>query len=201
MPARQRFGRQFAKVKNGSYLLHRCGYSQRGRRNGDGLFDRIAESMPHQDMALLNAWRFVRRRRDQHIDKFAHAASGGPGEPNCKNAHLASDREGFQDTLGISGSADTDGHVSGDRQSLELSREHLFIAVIVGDGCNGGSIGMKGHGRQWTALAQIASQEFRGKMLRIRGAAAISEEERLVTAAKGRDERVGRDGHGRQTGF
>jgi len=60
---------------------------------------------------------------------------------------------------------------------------------------------MERQGRHWTALAQIASEEFRGEMLRVRGAAAISEEERLMAVAIGRDERVGRGGHGGQTGF
>ena len=74
----------------------------------------------------------------------------------------------------------------------------MFIAVIVGDGRHGGSVGMERQSRQRAAFAQIASDEFGGEMLRVRGAAAISEEEGLAAVAIGGDERAGRDGHGGQ---
>ncbi len=56
---RQCFGIPPAEGKSGVSLLQSCGCSHRGWRSGDGLFDRIAERMPHQDVAFLNARGFA----------------------------------------------------------------------------------------------------------------------------------------------
>ena len=69
---------------------------------GDCLFDRIAKRMPHQNVAFLNARRFVRWRGDQHIDESAHAPTGSAGKPDGIDTHLARDRDGFHDALRIS---------------------------------------------------------------------------------------------------
>jgi len=51
--------RIFKGERASSSLLYRCRCPHRGWRRRDRLFHGIAERMPHQDVALLNARRFV----------------------------------------------------------------------------------------------------------------------------------------------
>src|SRR5579862_3406435 len=103
--------------------------------------------MPHQDVALLNSRCFVRWNRDQDVDEPAHAPTSCSRESDGVEAQITSDTKGFQNALRISRSADSNGHVSGDGECLKLSREHVFVTVIVGDGRYCGGVGMKHQSR------------------------------------------------------
>ena len=67
-----------------------------------------------------------------------------------------------------------------------LTGEQCFEAVVIGDAGDGGDIGGEGNGRERSALPFIAADELGCDVSRIRGAAAVAEQQHFVSFAKSR---------------
>src|SRR5580765_6656243 len=66
-----------------------------------------------------------------------------------------------------------------------LAGKEFLEAVIVGDGRDGGNVGGQGDGRERGTLPFIPPDELGGEVGRIRGTAAVAEEQYFVTVSKG----------------
>jgi len=144
-----------------------------------------------QDVALLNARSIVGRHAQTNINKGFEFAAGTPGEGGGVHARFFGESDSVKDIGGIAAGGDSDGHVAGAAESFDLAGEDAAEAVIVGDGGDGGKICGQGERGKSGTIKGEAANEFRGDVLGVRGAAAITEEENLVAALEGMDERSG----------
>ena len=146
--------------------------------------------MPGQDVALLNAWRFRGRYLDQDIDQRPHLPTGSTSERDRKKAKLSCTDQGFHYVSRITGSANADCNISGRAQSSELTRECLFIAVVIADGGDGGTVGVQRESWEWRSFSKVTPQELGGKVLRIRCASPVAKKYRLMSGEIGGDQGV-----------
>ena len=107
------------------------------------------------------------------------------------HAHFLGDRDGVKDVGGIAAGGNGDGDVAGAAEGFDLARKDPAEAVIIGDGGDGGKI--CGERERWKggAIEGEAANEFRGDVLGVRSAAAITEQENLVAALEGIDQGSG----------
>ena len=92
---------------------------------------------------------------------------------------------------GISAGGNGNGNVAGAAKSFDLAGKDAAEAVVIGDGGDGGKICGQGKRGKSGAIKGEAADEFRGDVLGVRGAAAISEEENFVAALERTDQGSG----------
>jgi len=144
-----------------------------------------------QDVALLNARSIVRRHAQTNINIGFEFPAGAPGEGGSVHAQLSSESDSVKDVGGIAAGGYGNGNVAGAAKGFNLAGEDAAEAVIIGDGGDGGKICGQGERRKRGAIKGEAADEFRGDVLGVRGAAAITEEQNLVAALERMDQRSG----------
>ena len=82
-------------------------------------------------------------------------------------------------------------HVPLPAETCDLSREHLFEAVIIGDRRQRRGVGGQRDRRVSRPLLLVAADDFGGDMLGVGGAAAIADDQQLVASAKRADDDFG----------
>lgn len=147
--------------------------------------------MPEQDVALLNARSIVRRHAQTNINNGFEFAAGTPGEGSGVHAHFPGEGDSVKHVGGIAAGGNGNGNVAGAAKGFDLAGEDAAEAVIVGDGGDGGKICGQGERGKSGAIKGETANELRGDVLGVRGAAAITEEQNLVAALEGLDERSG----------
>ena len=147
--------------------------------------------MTEQDVALLNARSIVRRHAQTNINNGFEFASGTPGEGGGVHAHFPGEGDSMKHVGGIAAGGNGNGNVAGATEGFNLPGEDAAEAVIIGDGGDGGKIRGQGKRGKSGAIKGEAANEFRGDVLGVRGAAAITEEENLVAALEGMDQGSG----------
>jgi len=108
--------------------------------------------------------------------RFARAA----GQGDCPASYRSGLIRGLHDAGRLSTGTDADQHIAGDGKSGHLSRKNFVVAVIVAQGRQGGSISCQRNRWKSTSLFFVPADEFRGNVLRIGGAAAISAKQNLL---------------------
>jgi len=76
---------------------------------------------------------------------------------------------------GIAAGGNGDGNVAGAAKGFDLAGEDAAEAVVIGDSGDGGKICGQGERGKSGAIKGEAANEFRGDVLGVRGAAAITE--------------------------
>ena len=79
---------------------------------------------------------------------------------------------------------DPDCDIASPTECLDLAREDLVEAGVVADGGEDGCVGRQRHRRECRAVPLEATHELGGDVLRVRGAAAVSEQEDLAARAE-----------------
>ncbi len=128
-------------------------------------------------MRFLNPRGAISRNAQFHITRLQqgfHAAACFATERD--NLHPAFMRrvDGAIHVGGIAAGGNRQQHVTLAPQGFNLPRKHPFVAVIVGDGGEGGSIGGQCNCGQAPAFLLETVEHFRGKMLRIARRTAIA---------------------------
>ena len=147
--------------------------------------------MPGQQVRLLNARGIVRRGDQAGLRQVLEAAAIPAGEGGGRDAQRLGPLQGAQDVGTVAGGADADHQIARPAQGLDLTGEDLLEAIVVADGGEGGAVRGQGDGGEAGALALEASNQFRGQMLTIGGAAAVAEPEDPPTARQGLDHEGG----------
>src|SRR5262249_54382484 len=116
--------------------------------------------------------------------------AGSTGERDRKKAKLSGADQGFYYVSGITRSANADCNIAGRAQSSELTRECLFIAVVIADGGDGGIVRVQRKSWEWRSLSKVTPQEFGGEVLRISCASPVAKKYRLMSCEIGGDQRI-----------
>src|SRR3989454_7196649 len=155
--------------------------------------DQLAEHVPDQDVRLLDARRVRARRHAQaEIDQTLERPAVATGEADGLDAELPAHLDRAQYARGAAAGGDGERDVAPGAERAHLAREHLVVAVVVGDGGERRAVGGERDGGQRPPLALEPPDELRREVLRVGGAAAVAEEEELPPRA----ERLGDQGDG-----
>jgi len=147
-------------------------------------FDDLADQVTGQDVALLNARSLFRRNANSTIGEILDCAAGSSGQRHGVDGFCLSRLKGPQHVAGISAGGNAHGDVTGFAERFELSFKDEVEAVIVASSCQRRSVGVRRQRRQRTPLFEVAAGEFRGEMLCVGSAAAISKKKNLASSAQ-----------------
>ena len=125
----------------------------------------------------------VRVDAEQVIDALGQLAAAAAGEPDGDDAERAARVDGAQHVGGVAAGGDREGDVAAAAERLDLLGEHLVVAEVVGDAGQRRGVGRQRDRRQRRALELEAVDELGRQVLGVGGAAAVAEEEQLVTVA------------------
>lgn len=145
--------------------------------------------MAEQDVAFLNARSIVRRHAQTKINNGFESSARTSGEGGGVHAHFLGESDSVKHVGRIAAGGNGNGNVAGAAKRFDLAGKDATEAVIIGNGGDGGKICGQGERRKSGAIKGETADEFRGDVLGVRGAAAITEEEYLVAALEGMDER------------
>src|SRR5439155_15229400 len=147
--------------------------------------DQLAEHVPDQDVRLLDARRVRARRHAQaEIDQTRERPAVATGEADGLDAELPAHLDRAQYARGAAAGGDGERDVAPGAERAHLAREHLIVAVVVGDGGGRRAAGGERDGGQRPPLALEPADELRREVLRVGGAAAVAEEEKLPPRAE-----------------
>src|SRR5207249_1912202 len=97
--------------------------------------DELAEHVPDQDVRLLDARRVRARRHAQaEIDQTLERPAVATGEADGLDAELPAHLDRAQYARGAAAGGDGERDVAPGAERAHLAREHLVVAVVVGDG-------------------------------------------------------------------
>ncbi len=153
------------------------------------MLDDFGENVAEQDVALLNARSIVRGHAQTNINNGFEFAAGTSGKGGGVQAHFLGESDSMNDVGGIAAGGNGNGNVAGTAKGFDLAGEDAAEAVIIGDSGDGRKICRQRERGKSGAIKGEAAHEFRGDVLGVRGASAITEEENLVAALEGSDER------------
>ncbi len=115
---------------------------------------------------------------------YLHGSSELPAVASRKchgdQAHLASNRRGPANIGRIAARGNADGNVTKPSKGPDLPRKNLFVPVVVAHGRQNGGVGRQRDRRQRTPLAHKPADHLGGKVLGIRGTAAVAENEDFI---------------------
>src|SRR5215203_7427938 len=160
------------------------------------LFDEIAHRVNERAMYFLHSRREIVRDVDVHVDRRPDGAAATA----CECHRLQSTRfrilQACEHVCGGAARRDADCDVTGAAVRLYLADEDTVEPVIVGDRRHLSCIRRQRDRRQRAAFPQKAADELTREMLRVRGAAAVAEDEHLRAAAECGKHCVGCSDHG-----
>src|SRR5205823_7401756 len=147
--------------------------------------DQLADDVPGEDVRLLDAGG-VRGGRDPetHLDHGRQRPAVAAGQADRPHLALAARLDGAEHARRAAARRDRQRHVAALAERTHLPGEHLLVAVVVGDGGEGGGIGGERHGRERRPFAREAPDELRRDVLGVGRAAAVAEEEDLPSGAQ-----------------
>src|SRR3989454_8418229 len=147
--------------------------------------DELAEHVPDQDVRLLDARRVRARGHAQaEIDQAGERPAVAAGEADGLDAELPAHLDRAQYARGAAAGGDGERDVAPGAERAHLAREHLVVAVVVGDGGERRGVGGECDGGQRPPLALEPPDELRREVLRVGGATAVAEEEKLPPRAE-----------------
>ena len=126
------------------------------------------------------------------------AATVAAGEAGSDEAAGTRRLQGLEDVRRIAGGGQSDQHVAGAAEGLDLAGEDAEEPEIIGGGGQRRGVGGQRDRRQSAAVALEADGELRRDVLAVGGAAAIAAEEKLAPGAEHRYSRFGKGGRGRE---
>lgn len=145
------------------------------------VFGNLAQEVPNQDVAFLNACGDGRRHADPNVAKALQLAP----VVACHRYDLHPNAACFfcsaNNAQAVAAGAKGDQDVTFPTMCLDLARIDLFEAVVVGNRSERGSIGVEGESRQRFTFFLEAADELGGEMLSIGSGAAVATEEDLLS--------------------
>jgi hypothetical protein len=151
--------------------------------------------MSGQDMSFLDARSFVAGDADAVIDNSAQLAAGSAGKAHGDKFLLAGHVDGAQNVWRVSAGADGEGNVVASPNSVDLAGEDIVKGIIVAHGGQDRRIGCESPTGEAGTLTQKPSAEFRGQVLGVGGAAAVPEEQDLVSGTQALGHSLGNVNH------
>ena len=139
-------------------------------------------------MDLLDHRGVVAGRDQQMIAERAQCFALAAGEADGDKSAFARAAQRRQDVRRPSGGGQRQQHVAALAEPCDLSREHLFEAVIIGDRRQRRGVGGQRDRGVSRPVLLVAADDFGGDMLGVGGAAAIADDQELVGRAQRRDD-------------
>lgn len=147
----------------------------------------FADDMADHDVALLDARGVLGGYIQQGVGVVFHRTAGLASHGDDFNAHLLGHLEGVEDVFGVAGGGDAHDDITGFGGAAQQAREDEVVAVVVAHGGEVGGVAVEGFGvERWPVEVETAG-EFRGKVLRVCRAAAVSAEMDFAAIAQGCD--------------
>jgi hypothetical protein len=147
-------------------------------------FDSAAEQVAERDVTFLYQRGVVGGHDHGNFDEARQASAIAAGESDGAHADAPSRADTGQNIRRSPAGTDGDCDIGGSSQGEQLPGEDLFEAVIIADGGKRGCIGGERQRGQWFASVLKAANKFRGDMLRVSGAAAITEQKQFPASAQ-----------------
>src|SRR2546425_392816 len=160
------------------------------------LLHQLADHMLDREMNLLNARRVVRRDHERDVGERLQLAARLAQERD--DGHVARLRRLRRaDHVGTLAAGRVQRqHVARAGERLDLAREHLVEAQVVGARGEEGRVGREGDGAERGAVRLVAHDVLGGEVLRVGGAAAVAREKQRPAGAQRRGVPVGDRGDG-----
>jgi hypothetical protein len=135
-------------------------------------------------MNFLHTW--SGRFRDIHVDVCvqAHAATVSSGQRHRDHATSFRHGQADLDILGSAARGNPESDVTPPAESLDLSREDLRVAVIIGDRGHDAGIARQSDGGERSPLTLESPHELGDEMLGVGGTPTVSEYQHLSTFAE-----------------
>ena len=191
----QRIGLEIHHVDRRDQIAGAGGGTCPVRRLCQELFlSQFTQDVPERNMTFLNPRRHRRRDDKGKVHQRGEFAAGPAGPSHGGESAGLRRFHALEDIRRIAAGADRDGQVAFLAMGPHLAGKEFVIPVVVGDAGDRGDVGGEGNGRQWSALAFISADEFRGDMGGIRCTASVSEQQYFVAFAEGRGDQF-RDLH------
>jgi hypothetical protein len=147
-------------------------------------FDRTAESVLGDQQGLLNMGRVFSGYLKRDIDGLREARRRRAREADGRDAEQPGTFDGRENVGRLATGADRDRDVPWTTKRLDLACEDPVEPEVVGDGSQGRAVGREGNRRQRGSVTLEATDELRGEVLSIGGAASVAEEQQLLARAK-----------------
>ncbi len=136
--------------------------------------------MADQDVTLLNAGRLPRRNRQAIVGHAPELSTGLPGQSGGNQAVLPGRFEPFPHAFGIAAGRNSDSNVARSGEGFDLARKDQIVAVIVTNCRDTRGVHGEREGGKRRAVEGKTAYKFGRDVLGIRGAAAVSEQNRFV---------------------
>jgi len=148
-------------------------------------------------MHFLNARRFAGGDTEKVIGEWGQFGSSLAGKDNRHEALRARRGESGKHVGAVARGGNSHQHIAGVAERFHLAGKDRFEAKVVGSGGQNGCIGGERDGGHAAAVSSETDNDFSGKVLRIRRAAAVAAPENLPAGveAGGHDSRNRRE-HG-----
>ena len=144
--------------------------------------------MPDEAVRLLDTRDARGGHHHRDVAERGQAGAARAGEADHDAPGPPRGHDGGEDVRGAAARADAHQHVALARQRLHLTREHLLVAVVVGERGEERAGPAEGDGGEAAALALEAADEFRRDVLGIGGAAVVAAEEEPPARDDGGDD-------------
>ncbi len=133
---------------------------------------------------LLNPGNRPGRGRDQHVDPICQLTTLLTREADHTTAYFAPLVGSTDHIRRVPTGADGHEDIAGAAEGLHLSREDLLETVVVTDCGQQRSVHGQGDSRQRPPVLLEATHQLGSKMLGVRGAASVAEDQQLVARGK-----------------
>jgi hypothetical protein len=133
-----------------------------------------------RNVHFLDSRRHRRRHDDQSVAGSAHLASRAAGEPDRLQSHSSCLPQTSEHVRAVTRRGNSDGDIALASQSFNLALKQGVKSQVVAAGRQRRRIGRQRDGRNRGSIRLISDDQLRRDMLRIRGAAAVSEQQKLA---------------------
>ena len=144
-----------------------------------------AEDVLEGEMGFLDVHGGVGRDDDVDVREGFHGAAVVAGIGDGVEAEGASEREGANTVLGVTGGGDGEEDVAGLAEGLDLTLEDVIEGVVVADGGEDAGVGGEGDGAEGGAVDGEAGDELGDKVLGIGGRATVATDEEFAAGLHG----------------
>ena len=136
-------------------------------------------------MRLLYARGVGRGNPKGQISDISRSATCCAGERDGEGSKVVSRLEGGAHVPAVPGGGNSDDQVVFTAERVDLPAEDLVVAVVICDSCENGGVGGKCDGREALPLSPEPSDQLRGQVLGVCGAAAVAAPKYFVTGEDG----------------
>lgn len=152
--------------------------------------DQLAEMMDQKEMGLLRSRAAVARDDEIAGGEALGVATAAAEEGDGLELQLFRFVQGGEDVGRMTAGGEHDEEIFRAREAGDLTREGVFVAVVVDDAGEERAVGGESDSGQGAAVFGVTADEFGREMGGLRGAAAIAADEQFSATAERREDHL-----------